>query len=152
MIKATIIASLIFALVSAVLFVCSYRGIPHLVCQWHPKRCAFVIAVDGDILFADVLLQALLKPRSWVLGETPKDGARRRLYYGFFRESYASRPGLWQIPVWPFVMIFLGYPVSVLAARSLHRWRRQHKGLCLKCGYNLTGNVTGVCPECGHEI
>jgi hypothetical protein len=23
---------------------------------------------------------------------------------------------------------------------------------CLKCGYNLTGNVSGVCPECGTEI
>lgn len=23
---------------------------------------------------------------------------------------------------------------------------------CLCCGYNLTGNVSGVCPECGTEI
>ena len=22
-------------------------------------------------------------------------------------------------------------------------------GHCLKCGYNLTGNVSGICPECG---
>ena len=22
-------------------------------------------------------------------------------------------------------------------------------GHCTKCGYNLTGNTTGVCPECG---
>ena len=22
-------------------------------------------------------------------------------------------------------------------------------GHCQKCGYNLTGNVSGVCPECG---
>jgi hypothetical protein len=26
--------------------------------------------------------------------------------------------------------------------------RREH-GLCLACGYDLTGNVSGVCPECG---
>ena len=26
------------------------------------------------------------------------------------------------------------------------------KGLCLKCGYNLTGNVSGICPECGEKI
>jgi hypothetical protein len=26
---------------------------------------------------------------------------------------------------------------------------RRAAGLCLKCGYDLTGNVSGVCPECG---
>ena len=26
------------------------------------------------------------------------------------------------------------------------------KGLCQKCGYNLTGNVTGICSECGEKI
>ena len=25
-------------------------------------------------------------------------------------------------------------------------------GHCTKCGYNLTGNVSGVCPECGTRI
>ena len=24
-------------------------------------------------------------------------------------------------------------------------------GHCQKCGYNLTGNVSGVCPECGES-
>ncbi len=23
--------------------------------------------------------------------------------------------------------------------------------LCIKCGYDLRGNVSGVCPECGGE-
>ncbi len=26
------------------------------------------------------------------------------------------------------------------------------KGHCAECGYNLTGNVSGVCPECGLAI
>lgn len=26
------------------------------------------------------------------------------------------------------------------------------EGYCMKCGYNLTGNVSGTCPECGTEI
>ncbi len=25
-------------------------------------------------------------------------------------------------------------------------------GLCSKCGYNLTGNVSGTCPECGEAV
>ena len=24
--------------------------------------------------------------------------------------------------------------------------------LCTICGYDLTGNVTGICPECGRPI
>ena len=38
-----------------------------------------------------------------------------------------------------------------------HRWDRPNelrrerlaKGQCPHCGYDLTGNVSGVCPECG---
>jgi hypothetical protein len=26
------------------------------------------------------------------------------------------------------------------------------EGFCVKCGYDLTGNVSGVCPECGRPI
>jgi hypothetical protein len=29
---------------------------------------------------------------------------------------------------------------------------RSKEGLCLKCGYDLTGNVSGTCPECGAEV
>jgi hypothetical protein len=34
------------------------------------------------------------------------------------------------------------------------RWRRprSHSPQCDKCGYNLTGNVSGVCPECGTAV
>ncbi len=31
----------------------------------------------------------------------------------------------------------------------LRHFRRRRRGLCGRCGYNLEGNVTGVCPECG---
>ncbi len=35
--------------------------------------------------------------------------------------------------------------------RSLLR-RRPPRGFCGQCSYNLTGNVSGVCPECGTTI
>lgn len=51
------------------------------------------------------------------------------------------------IPLWiAFVLFFVP---------SLLAWRRSRKpppSFCQKCGYNLTGNVSGVCPECGTEI
>jgi hypothetical protein len=46
--------------------------------------------------------------------------------------------------------IFVG-----LAIASVLVWRGGRKpleGHCKKCGYNLTGNVSGVCPECGTAI
>jgi len=30
--------------------------------------------------------------------------------------------------------------------------RRPPLGFCQNCGYNLTGNVSGICPECGTAI
>jgi rubrerythrin len=32
------------------------------------------------------------------------------------------------------------------------RERRAAKGACRVCGYDLTGNVSGICPECGLPI
>ena len=29
---------------------------------------------------------------------------------------------------------------------------RRRRNQCLKCGYSLTGNVSGICPECGTKI
>jgi len=34
-------------------------------------------------------------------------------------------------------------------------WRPMGKarpGYCLKCDYDLTGNISGTCPECGRSI
>jgi hypothetical protein len=32
------------------------------------------------------------------------------------------------------------------------KWRTPPEGHCRNCGYNLTGNVSGICPECGERI
>jgi hypothetical protein len=32
------------------------------------------------------------------------------------------------------------------------RLRRSRIGLCLACGYSLTGNTSGTCPECGTSV
>ena len=49
------------------------------------------------------------------------------------------------IPLW--------MPFVVNAALTLWFWRLDRRrillGHCQTCGYNLTGNVSGRCPECG---
>jgi hypothetical protein len=36
--------------------------------------------------------------------------------------------------------------------RKNERNRRARTGLCVACGYNLDGNISGVCPECGTAV
>lgn len=46
----------------------------------------------------------------------------------------------------------LGSFAALVAALTLCWWTVppvQPLGHCRKCGYNLTGNVSGQCPECG---
>ena len=45
-------------------------------------------------------------------------------------------------------------PVALLVLfeiPNLRRDRRRRHGQCIECGYDLTGNVSGVCPECGSD-
>lgn len=51
------------------------------------------------------------------------------------------------VPLW---IVFA--PVLVPSLLVWRRSRRPPPGHCQKCNYDLTGNVSGVCPECGTEI
>ena len=53
------------------------------------------------------------------------------------------------VVVWS-LSITLGTCTAVWNTRR-HRRGRQ-KGRCRTCGYDLTGNTSGVCPECGQAI
>ncbi|UCD27323.1 MAG: hypothetical protein JSV03_09325 [Planctomycetota bacterium] len=58
-----------------------------------------------------------------------------------------------RVPLLLLFVLFCAYPIANFTFRRYYRhYRRRKKGLCLKCGYNLTGNVSGVCPECGEKI
>lgn len=55
-------------------------------------------------------------------------------------------------PIWAVLGVFAAYPTIVFIRGPLRRRRRHRKGLCIKCSYDLTGNESGVCPECGKGI
>jgi hypothetical protein len=48
------------------------------------------------------------------------------------------------VPMWA-VFLVIAIPSAILWYRD----RPPPKGHCQNCGYDLTGNVSGVCPECG---
>ena len=51
--------------------------------------------------------------------------------------------------------IFPGNVLAYVPATYLILWwlgRRPARGVCHSCRYDLTGNVSGVCPECGTEV
>ncbi|MBU0718943.1 MAG: hypothetical protein KJ749_11895 [Planctomycetes bacterium] len=54
---------------------------------------------------------------------------------------------LWGITA-PLALIF----AALVWYRVLRSRRRRNRNDCTKCGYNLTGNLSGVCPECGHAL
>ena len=43
-------------------------------------------------------------------------------------------------------------PLSKKLIAAWNHWRHYPPGHCQVCGYNLTGNVSGICPECGTLI
>ena len=62
---------------------------------------------------------------------------------------------------WPTVAAVDGSYAACFAAtlalrrasgRESRRAGRRRKGLCTECGYDLTGNVSGKCPECGVHV
>ncbi len=55
-------------------------------------------------------------------------------------------------PLWGTFVLFAFYPTIAFIRGPVRRWRRRKRGLCVRCGYNLTGNESGVCPECGTEF
>jgi hypothetical protein len=65
--------------------------------------------------------------------------------------------GDWRVS-YVLLVLILGVPpaarllTGVSAIVRWHQKRRVVAGLCPACDYDLTGNVSGVCPECGKEV
>jgi hypothetical protein len=84
-------------------------------------------------------------------------GVNRRSYAGFECGSTFEAAGWFEpekreyaVVVPELFLLVAGCLLPAFAfTRALRTRRRRMRGLCKSCGYNLTGNVSGVCPECG---
>ena len=53
----------------------------------------------------------------------------------------------------PFALVLIAGSIRFFyLRRSRLQRQRELRGDCLVCGYNLTGNASGICPECGTPI
>jgi len=72
--------------------------------------------------------------------------------FGLRTEVFGSPlnvPAIWlcvALAIFPTIWIFLRLTDGPRIASM-----RRRSGLCVHCGYNLTGNTSGVCPECGRS-
>ena len=73
-----------------------------------------------------------------------RPGAQIAPFVGFHTNS---RGWYISLPLW---MPFLLCAIPTVLLWWLDR-RRIPSGYCQTCGYDLTGNVSGICPECGEK-
>lgn len=57
-----------------------------------------------------------------------------------------------RIPFWFPLVLFGVFPFLVLVLAPLRRRARRNRNECVHCGYNMTGNESGDCSECGKAI
>ena len=84
----------------------------------------------------------------WLLEYDNSWERRRDLTYWRIKMRVPRTSGKWQEVMLPFwsVFLFAGLPTALFWYLDRPRLKPGH---CEKCGYNLTGNISGTCPECG---
>ncbi len=68
--------------------------------------------------------------------------------------GFGTRVRMTGVRTWVYlpVALLLAYPALAVGR---DRWRAHHRpkeGFCQQCAYDLTGNITGICPECGAPV
>jgi hypothetical protein len=154
--------SLVLCLATAVLWVRSYRA-GDAITYSHP----------GGRFYRLLSVRGVLKWETAPRCPYPTDGTRWNrfspdLFYleppqtiGADGRVWTDTPTVGQQPATPSASLSIGYSVLVTvfgmvvaAAAVRHRgrgWMRRRPSInhCPRCGYNLTGNTSGVCPVCG---
>ena len=115
-----------------------FRSVQPAAARAKPGWRSFTAFELGELVPADSI-----GPRSFRLLRQKQSFRRARSghYAAMFGELGV------QLDLWLLMIAFSVLPA--LAAWRLWRARRSSSGACGFCGYDLTGNTSGVCPECG---
>jgi hypothetical protein len=91
-----------------------------------------------------------ISPNSWRTFDNRSLTVDSPIWFPFYSSQVGPAPSfsLIALPLW--------LPILIVAIPTYLMWRKDHnrprKGQCIKCRYDLTGNTSGICPECGTLI
>ena len=143
-------------------------------CRLNGSRSGIIVV--GDPVSLIVGIRGGWQSRDWIEREHLRaigglDGDRLSSGYTYFGLGFGVLAGdrFWnghrQIVVWHRAIALPWWYLLLLVAGAtplerFAKWlwikrrseRRRRAGLCPSCGYNLTGNVSSVCPECGMSM
>jgi hypothetical protein len=122
----------------AVVWVLSHSG--YAVGHFQPRGS--VLLLDGRIC----------QPRAGVM---PSFFVGREGWHVFRKGELIPALDDLSVPLWlPMLLVLV--PTAMLWWGDIGSWwanrRRMPTGHCSRCGYDLTGNVSGRCPECGERL
>lgn len=133
------------------------------LCLYSARRFMGTFTRSGWLVFGPI--DASLDPNSeWRFalrdrgsGMVDLPWPRREVYRGD-EEHGAVWSGI-AIPLAPLACAFALYPFALAISAAVRRLARTffprrlpHSPRCPSCRYNLTGNASGICPECGTSI
>jgi hypothetical protein len=148
-------ASVLLCIATFGLWLRSYRVADYLP-LYSKHRTDGICISRGGISLQIGYCELSLDGRTGHWTRSPADYDAAHFNYASEHEAHVIGPGLGFLPatrtldcpLWSFVPVFL-----VLPGLWLLRWsRRPISGLCRTCLYDLTGNTSDVCPECGTPI
>jgi hypothetical protein len=119
--------------------------------RWHADRTSLGCELNSRYLVV------------WYNDPTPRPGStwgmgmRMHRFMGVKYVVHANPWGYrmvhWRVSLWVAAALLGAYPAAACIWVCLRRRRRRRRpGCCVMCGYDLTGNVSGRCPECGAEV
>lgn len=133
------------------------------------NQCEVLISRGAlEVAFSDYSVRSHTRD-SWYVGTLPGFSmgtvlAPRTFWYPTVSDRtlglYGNGPAGWQFisPAMQITVVHvpLAVPTALVLLLTFCVWfpvlRRKPAGMCRECGYNLTGNVSGRCPECGRAV
>lgn len=109
--------------------------------QFRPHGDRFILHLEAGVL-------------AWIDTYDLTSWPPEKTVHRFNIRSHRTRPRWAFVPTGRFLMFPIWLPflsIALPTAYLLLRRRRPPPHCCQTCGYNLTGNTTGVCPECGRR-
>jgi len=144
------------SLAAVVVYVAS--GIAHVTWGWRPsdyRPRVYQGDPNGALGKSRILI---LESGCLYLYQGDAYDSQVRLRFGKSHNYPPNKWGGYDIDLWPVkgsTAVPLWIPLVVIAIPTAFLFwldrRRIPSGYCKKCGYDLTGNVSGICPECGEK-